>query len=261
MFDPTAVSHGLTDSIVYGPLRSRRYGMTLGINLLPPHRKRCDWNCVYCQLGYTSYHESPDDFPSPSAIAAAVMAAPDVPELDALVICGNGEPTLHPRFSEAIAAVRAARDHRVSSARIICLTNGQALWQRDVVRALRTLDETAVKLDCGTCSLLARVNLPTRPACVHHQIRGLKRLHGAVVQTCLVDGVVSNVGDEDIDAWLETVGRCMPTRVDLYTLARPTPSGRLRPAGAQTLQRIGRRVRDELELPVRVFDTEAALAL
>ena len=250
--------HGLSASIVYGPLRSRRYGMNRGVNLLPPLEKRCDWNCVYCQLGYTSYRHRPEDFPTVDDVAAAVRSIPASPRLDALVVCGNGEPTLHPEFVRVVDALVAARAPGV---RLVCLTNGQELWRHDIVRALKRLDETAVKLDAGTCDLLARVNVPLRPACVTHQIRGLKRLHGAVVQSCFLEGGVSNTSAADVDAWLDAVARAMPERVDVYTLDRPTPSGKLRPAADDTLRGIGLRVRGELGLAVRVFGPTRALAL
>lgn len=256
--DP-AGGHGIADGIVYGPLRSRRYGQTLGINLLPPGTKRCEWNCVYCQLGYTRYGDRPDGFPSVDEVASALWAAPAPADLEALVVCGNGEPTMHPDFVDIACALREVRDIRLPGVRLVCLTNGQELWRPEVVRALKTLDETAVKLDAGSCDLLARVNVPIRPACVRHQIRGVKRLHGAVIQTCLLGGKLTNARPEHIDALLETIIAAMPERVDVYTLARPSPSGKFVPLSEDRLREIGARIRSQAGIPVRVFGEEAAV--
>lgn len=251
--------HGLSTRIVYGPLTSRRYGRTRGVNLLPAGVKRCDWNCVYCQLGTTAYTEAPDGFPTVAEVVQALEQTPTEPALDALVICGNGEPTLHPHFPEAIDGILQVARRRFPATRVVCLTNGQGLWRPDIVRALRRLDETAVKLDAGTCDLLARVNLPIRPACVTHQVRGIKRLHGGVVQSCFFEGGVSNTHRAAVDAWLDAVGRGMPRRVDLYTIARDTPSGKLRPARDDTLAAIAHRVRTELDIPARAYGTHAEI--
>ncbi len=243
--------HGIADGVVYGPQRSRRYGRTIGINLLPAGDKRCDWNCVYCQLGYTDYHRRPDGFPAVADVVAALDQAPRR-KVDALVICGNGEPTLHPDFGAVIAALRGARDRRFPGVPLVCLTNGGELWSQDVVRALKTLDEVAVKLDAGDCDTLARVNMPQRPACVVHQVRGIKRLHGCVVQACFVTGAVDNTGSTALTPWLSAVERAMPCRVDIYTVARPTPSGKVRPVLEGRLREIGA-VTARRGLSVRVF--------
>ena len=251
--DPKA--HGLQHRIVYGPLRSRRYGVNLGVNLQPPGEKRCEWNCVYCQLGTTAPLAFLDraGYPAPEAVHDALVARAGTPGIETLVVCGNGEPTLHPEFPAVVDALRAARDAAFPGVPLVCLTNGSALWRPDVVAALRRLDEVAVKLDAGSCALLARLNLPQQPACVTHLVRGIRRLHGGVVQTCLVEGRVSNATAEALAAWRRAVARALPRRIDLYTLARPTPSGKFRPIPDSQLRTIAERTRDELEIPVRAF--------
>ena len=249
--DP-APDHGLASTIVYGPLVSRRYGITYGVNLLPPAQKRCDWNCVYCQLGYTDFDDEPGPFPSPDDVGAAVLFAPPVDGLAGLVICGNGEPTLHPQFAAAVEAVREARDARFPGVPVVCLTNAAEIWRREVLRALLTLDDVAVKLDAGTCAQLQRVNLPVRPTCVEYQIRAVKKLDGATIQSCFFEGPVANADEASVAAWLKAVERAMPRRVDLYTLSRPTPAGRLRPLEPARLAEIAVQV-EALGVPVRSF--------
>ena len=255
--------HGLGSSIVYGPVTSRRYGRTFGVNLLPENQKRCDWNCLYCQLGYTSYgaRDDHDDraegFPSVEQVAQALEDLRSAEAVDAIVVCGNGEPTLHPDLPRVAEALCAARDRLQPRARLVCLTNGSELWRRDVLGAMRRLDEVAVKLDTGSCELMHRVNLPLKPACVEFQIRAIKRLHGAVVQACLTRGAVDLCAEEAIEAWLSAVERAMPDRVDIYTLSRRAPSGALRPATADELVAIAKRCHERAGCTVRAFDHRA----
>ncbi|MBI2374408.1 MAG: radical SAM protein [Deltaproteobacteria bacterium] len=256
--DRARAAHQLTSEIVYGPTESRRYGRTYGVNILPPAEKLCDWNCTYCQLGYSQYGDdelgtdAPFRGPSPEAIGAALEAAEPVPGLAGIVLCGNGEPTLHPKFPEVIEALRAARDRRFQGVPLIVLTNGAEAWRKRWRAALRSVDEVAVKLDAGTCELFHRVNLPLRSTCVEHQIRTVKRLEGCVIQSCFVTGKVDNSTPDAIEAWVGAVARAMPSRVDLYTIARPTPSGKLLPVTSERLNEIARRLEARTGITARV---------
>lgn len=253
-------AHGLADAVVYGPVASRRYGLNYGINLLPPSSKFCNWNCVYCQLGYSSYRDlEPEGFPSKESLRAVLEALPQRDDLGAFVVCGNGEPTLHPRFADMVDTLVKARQTRFPQARLICLTNGGEAWRPTVMAALKRFNEVGLKLDAGHEQLLHKVNLPIRPASVENQIRFAKRLEGAVIQSCFFQGPLDNSTPEAVGPWLTAVGRSMPARVDMYTLSRSTPSRKLRPVSHQRMTAIATALRSRIEAPVRVFGPDGEL--
>jgi hypothetical protein len=109
----------LHEGIVYGPVKSRRLGRSLGINLLPPHLKLCTFNCTYCQYGWTHQPKrgsmAAEAWPSPLTVSKALVAALKHLEaqgerLDRVTLAGHGEPTLHPQFAEVVAGLRRVRD-------------------------------------------------------------------------------------------------------------------------------------------------------
>ncbi|MBI4818639.1 MAG: radical SAM protein [Deltaproteobacteria bacterium] len=257
--DRARAAHRITSAVVYGPTTSRRYGITLGVNILPPGRKLCDFNCIYCQLGFSRYDgegfdADPSRFggPTPERVGAALDEAEVPPRLDGIVLCGNGEPTLHPHFPEVVEALRAARSRRFPGVPLILLTNGAEAWRRRWRLALRSLDEVSVKLDAGTCELFHRVNLPVRSTCVEHQVRTVKRLDGCVIQSCFMTGKVDNSGPDAVEAWIRTVLRAMPKRVDVYTVDRPPPSRKIYPVAPERLLEIAEQLTERTGIPARV---------
>jgi wyosine [tRNA(Phe)-imidazoG37] synthetase (radical SAM superfamily) len=243
--------HGLVESIVYGPAPSRRYGRALGVNLLPRDRKTCTLSCVYCQLGHAKAVLTDAAWPRPEEVHAALLAGP-ADEVDTIVLSGNGEPTLHPRFPQVVDAICAARDLVRPRVPIVCLTSGTELHRAEVSGALRRLDETAVKIDAGRCRTLLRIARPSSSYCPSWLALLVRSYRGAVVQSCFFDGPVSNARDEDVDAWIETVTTAAPSRVDVYTVSRKTPSANVRPLPLERLARIAERLRAASTIPVRV---------
>jgi wyosine [tRNA(Phe)-imidazoG37] synthetase (radical SAM superfamily) len=248
---PTPSLHRLTAGIIYGPGPSRRYGTTLGVNLAPSNRKACRLSCVYCQLGHFRGLPKDSEFPEPAAVGAALEAATGAP-IDAIVLCGNGEPALHPRFPEVVDELRRARDRAFPRRPIVCLTSGSELGRPEVVEALRLLDEVAVKLDAGRCATLRRVALAEGPVCVDWLTWRIRALGDAVVQTCFFEGPLTNASDEEVDAWIVAVRATEARRVDIFTIDRPPPTERLVPVAPERLQQIAERLRAAVPIPVVV---------
>jgi wyosine [tRNA(Phe)-imidazoG37] synthetase (radical SAM superfamily) len=242
--------HGLTETIVYGPVRSRRYGRALGVNVLPMGRKTCGLDCVYCQLGHLRVESSAAEFPSPAAVGAALRASSREP-IDAIVVSGNGEPTLHPAFGEVVEEIRAARDAAYPGTPLVCLTSGTEIYRPSIATALRRLDETAVKLDAGGCVMLRRAALPSVPYCVETLVSRIRPL-GAVVQTCFFDGPLTNAGADDVRAWIGALREAEPVRVDVYTVSRTPPSPRIGPLPASRLHEIASLASRETGVPTWV---------
>ncbi len=251
----------LFDSIVFGPVRSRRLGVSLGINLLPTNSKVCSFDCVYCECGWTNSMES-SDLPGRDQVRLALDAKlsgmlGDGDTLDVITFAGNGEPTLHPEFLGIIDDTLAIRNKYFPKARIAVLSNATMLHSADVVEALKRVDQNILKLDSAIDSTIQLLNQPLMRFDVHTLVEGLKRFDGnLIVQTLFVKGsikgnVVDNTTQHEVDAWLKVVADVKPREVMIYTIARDTPAQDLVKVGADVLDGIADRVK-ALGIPVQV---------
>ncbi len=252
--------HSSTDTVLYGPVSSRRYGVTLGVNPMPRTEKLCNYNCVYCQLGWTPAQQTGwtgdlDLFVQEDELreAFAETEPSHLKGVDALMICGNGEPTLHPRFEEFVDALLQERDARMPGCPVICLTNGTRLTKPEVRRGLGRLDSVAVKLDAGAYEDLRRVNMPRSPVDLLALGRAVKTLPHPVIQACFVEGAVSNHGEAALSAWFQALKFVQPEKVEIYSVSRPPPSQKIRAVPRDRLEEIARRVREELSLAAEAY--------
>lgn len=232
--------HGIAPGIVYGPVPSRRFGLTLGVNLLPSGRKHCSFNCVYCQLGWTDRRFSPlrAEFPSPQAVDEALTAYRNSSawrdDVSHVVVSGNGEPTLHPHFEVMTRTLMEFRGRILPAAKLICFTCGSELGRDPIIRALTLYDECHVKWDADACY----VNLPPRgldPAMVLKRAGDLDNL---IIQSCFVAGAVDNSGEGAVTRWVEDIMRLSPRRVDIYTIDRDTAAEGLSAVPVERLRQI-----------------------
>lgn len=247
----------LQSGYVYGPVRSRRLGISLGVNVLPDEGKRCNFNCAYCQYGWTpAPHRARarHGWPEPSAIAAAVDAAlARNPRVDRITLAGNGEPTLHPGFGEIVERLRDVRAERAPQARLAILSNGSTVNEPLIAAALVRLDECYMKLDAGDRRTLRAIN--GVDVNLDATIGNLGALGGVMLQAMFVrdpQGRVDNSSPGAIDAWLLAVRRIRPLGVHLYSVDRAPALERLEPVAPALLERIARRV-EEMGIPARVF--------
>ena len=254
----------LFDDIVFGPVRSRRLGVSLGINLLPVNRKVCSYNCIYCECGWT-FDDSGKylGLPSRSAVYEALrtrlseMKEQGTPP-DVITYAGNGEPTLHPDFKGIIEDSVALRDEFFPEARVSVLSNGSTLHKKSVREALKKVDMNILKLDSAMPETVARMNQPRRTRDLERFINYTGDFDGRfIIQTLFVRGthlgrVVDNTTPEEIDAWLRVLERLRPQSVMVYTIDRDTPLGNdLRKVPQAELRAIAGRV-EALGIPVSV---------
>ncbi|MCA1741837.1 MAG: radical SAM protein [Bacteroidales bacterium] len=227
----------LFDSIVFGPVRSRRLGVSLGINLLPVSRKVCSFNCVYCECGWTSAGSSISTaLPSRPAVYEALrMKLSEMKEQgkapDVITYAGNGEPTLHPDFAAIIDDSVALRNEFFPEAKVSVLSNGSTLRLRSVREALKRVDMNILKLDSAIPDTVRRLNQPRGKADLARFEQYVKDFEGKfIIQTLFVRGEcngqpVDNTTPEELEAWLEAVSRLRPQSVMIYTIDRDTPLG------------------------------------
>ena len=241
----------LVQGIVYGPVRSRRLGRSLGINVLPRDVKACNMDCAYCQYGWTagpSRRRVPVRWPPPDRIEAAVSARLRKAEasgelIDRLTVAGHGEPTLHPAFEEIAERLCRLRDRVAPDIRLAILSNSTTAASASVRRGLALFDERYMKLDAGDPMTYARINGRSSFGAV---VEALRDLGQVTVQAMFVNdarGNVDNTTDHAVDAWIETLDAIQPARVQVYTIARPPATSSLTRVPARRLREIAERVR------------------
>lgn len=215
----------LKESVIYGPVDSRRLGKSLGINLSPRDTKSCNFDCVYCQYGSTEDKVMLYDrgkIPVVEGIKEALIDnLKGKEDPDYITFSGNGEPTLHPVFREIAEEVKELRDSYSSDSDIAVLSNASRLMDRNIKETLdsKLIDLPVMKLDAGTQEKFLEVNQPF----IGYQdvLKGLERLENYVIQSIRFKGEINNF-DEDIEEWIEVVEDLEPDKVHLYSLDRPT---------------------------------------
>ena len=220
-------------TILYGPVNSRRYGKSLGINLMPHKYKLCSFNCVYCHFGWTDKRvmdvgEYTDDMPAFDDVVGEVeQAAKSSLEFGLMTFSGNGEPTLYPRFAELVDAVVAIRDRHRPEAKVALLSNSTCLSKDDVRASIAKIDLPILKLDAGTVKGFRAINRPATDIDFDTVVEHLRSIDHLYIQTVLVDGYPSNTSPEDLAAYFEKIKQIQPVEVHLYSIDRPVPETRL----------------------------------
>jgi len=247
----------LQPGIIYGPIKSRRLGRSLGINLLPVRYKLCSFDCVYCQYGPTKVKTltpAAGQLPTVEQVLAAVREALQAhPTVDYLTFSGNGEPTLHPRFPAVVSGVRRLRDEIAPDVKLAILSNSTTAHLPPVRKALALLDAPILKLDAGEPRMLARVNRPAPGVSLERIVGGLKEVPNLIIQSVLVDGRVSNVADEPLEAWLSVLSEIGPAGVQVYSVDRPVPEAGIERVLPPVLQRIASEAEERTGVPVHAY--------
>ena len=245
-------------SPIFGPVHSRRLGVSLGINLMPSDGKICSFDCIYCECGLNASHRPTLPRPMRQQVSAALeaqlqkMAAEGVLP-DVLTFAGNGEPTAHPDFASIIGDTIARRDRYCPQAKVSVLSNATMLGRQHVHDALMLVDNNIQKLDTIDPTYINKVNRPAgRSYDVDRVIDWLKQFEGhVIVQTMFMKGTaniggevfsVDNTGDRFVEPWLHALADIKPSQVMIYTIDRETPINGLLKASREELDAIRDRV-------------------
>jgi wyosine [tRNA(Phe)-imidazoG37] synthetase (radical SAM superfamily) len=251
----------LFDSIVFGPVRSRRLGASLGINLLPVNSKVCSFDCIYCECGWTKSGEK-GKLPSRGEVKKFLeeklqeMQKKGDP-LDVITYAGNGEPTLHPEFAGIIDDSIELRNKYFPWAKIAVLSNSTMLSKPNVTEALKKVDQNILKLDSAFDSTVHLLNQPRVKFNVKELVENLKLFHGnLIIQTLFLRGefdgkVIDNTTEIEVNGWIELIKVIKPKEVMVYTIARDTPAVGLEKVTLKDLKIIAAKV-EALGIPVQV---------
>ncbi|MBQ8008367.1 MAG: radical SAM protein [Bacteroidaceae bacterium] len=242
-------------SPIFGPVHSRRLGVSLGINLLPADGKVCSFDCIYCECGFNADHRPQMPMPAREEVSQALEAKlKDMqefgPEPDVLTFAGNGEPTLHPQFAEIIADTLALRDRYFPQAKVSVLSNATKISRPEVRKALMQVDNNILKLDTVDAGYIGLLDRPVGKYDVDTVIGNMEAFEGkCIVQTMFLKGEfegkdMDNTSDRFVLPWLERVKQIAPSQVMIYTIDRVTPARGLLKATHEELDRIGQLVRE-----------------
>ena len=252
-------------SPIFGPIHSRRLGISLGINLQPADGKVCSFDCIYCECGFNKDHRPTLPRPTREEVAAKLEAKlksmqqegqlPDV-----LTFAGNGEPTGHPHFAEIIDDTIRLRDQYCPDAKVSVLSNSTFIHRQQVHDALMRVDNNILKLDTVNADYINRVDRPAGNYDVNLIIERLKAFNGhVIIQTMFMKGEnsphpsskgegtleavsVDNTGEEYVGPWLQAIKDIAPQQVMVYTIDRETPAHGLLKATHEELDAIRDRV-------------------
>ena len=254
-------------SPIFGPVHSRRLGISLGINLLPKDGKWCSFDCIYCECGLNADHRARQPLPTREEVRRALEeqlnkmkeegCRPDV-----LTFAGNGEPTLHPVFPEIVEDVIQVRNKLCPEARISVLSNSTQIHRQKVREALLRTDNPIMKLDTVSTEYIHAIDRPQGAYDVESIVAHLAEMSPKVIiQTMFMKGAslgfpngnlltptatnVDNTGDEYVLPWLEALSRIRPRQVMIYTIDRETPVQGLQKAEPEILDKIAEKVRDK----------------
>lgn len=243
----------LFDSIVYGPIHSRRLGVSLGMNLMPTTAKLCTFDCVYCECGWNqpvSHPVLPTRQQVREALASklSILNAP----LDVITFSGNGEPTLHPDFLGIIKDTCDIRNQYCPNAKISVLSNSTQLGRSDVVEALKLCDNRILKLDSAIDATMQLIDKPVNPNLTVEQVAQWLSLFDGdfTLQTCFLRGeyngqIIDNTTPEELSAWYAMVKRLHPKQVMIYVIDRATPLQTLSKVPPHEMQAIAAPLREQ----------------
>ncbi len=249
----------LQDTVVYGPIRSRRLGNSLGINVLPLTHKVCSSNCVYCQYGWTLPGPSAEKIRRAPELLAEIgrsfeRHAREGTAVDCITLAGNGEPTLHPDLDELVTGLLSLRDRHFPGAEVGILSDATQVTRPSVRQALQRLDARYMKFDAADEATWRRINDPLGKTDFTAMVEGLRTLPEIILQSMFIQGSFDNTGEPHLRVWVEQVGRIRPRSVQVYTTDRGTAAAGITEVPRAQLQRIADRLAEATGIASEVFD-------
>ncbi len=247
----------LFDDIIFGPVKSRRLGVSLGINLLPLKYKFCNFDCIYCECGRTykdkflknSFHTAKNVKAELEKKLIEMKNEGQIP--DVITFAGNGEPTMHPEFSKIITDTIEIRDKYFPEAKIAVLSNATLINKKSVFEALNKIELNILKLDSAFEDTVSLINNPLPNYSIEKTVKNLSKFNGKLtIQTMFVRGVyngieIDNSTEREIHAWIKLLKEIKPEQVMIYTIERDTPTPGLKKVSLEKLNEIAERLKKE----------------
>ena len=220
----------MRETLVFGPIHSRRLGSSLGINLLPQQGKICNFDCIYCECGWNKDGRGDRQLPTAEDLRQTLTAKlqqclADGTPIDSITFSGDGEPTMNPDFAAIIDITLELRDRYYPNAKVSVLSNATRIGREDVFQALRKVDNPILKIDAPTAALAAKINQPQCDYDVDQVVEDLRRFEGNfVLQTMFLKAPeFDSSSPEVLEGWMRIVRDLRPREIMVYTIDRETP--------------------------------------
>lgn len=241
----------LFHEIVFGPIKSRRLGNSLGVNLLPRYGKWCSFDCIYCECGWNKDGKEDSKLPTKEEVFEAMVTkmeslVQEGTEVNTITFSGNGEPTLHPDFPQIIDFTLRMRDKYFPSAVVSVLSNATQIVKEDIREALMKVDNPILKLDGATDEFVNKIDRPSKGYSVEKIIENLRHFNGNfILQTMFLKGEVDGemidcTSPEEVRRWVDMAISLKPREVMMYTLDRETPAQNLAKVTVAQMEEIAR---------------------
>lgn len=246
------MSTALFENIIFGPVSSRRLGVSLGVNLLPQHGKLCNFDCIYCECGWNRERRNDNVLPSYDDVVAALEARLTSfkeagKKIDTITFSGNGEPTIHPDFPAIIDKVLELRGRIFPEAKVSVLSNATMIGRQEIREALMKIDNPILKLDSADIEVVRTVNRPQGSYSIEAVLSGMEQFKGNfILQSILFRGSGRDMLDKElVSRWYEIVRRVRPREIMLYTIDRDTPQSGLSKVTVQEMEEVARPLIEE----------------
>lgn len=220
----------IREEVVFGPIRSRRLGSSLGINLLPEKGKICSFDCIYCECGWNKDGRGDIKLPTAAEVRNALenklkQCKADQIQIDSITFSGDGEPTLNPDFPQIIDDTLSLRDQYYSASKVTVLSNSTRVHLPEVFNALRKVDNPTMKIDAPTNELVEKINRSSSDYDIHRVVEALKQFNGDfILQTMFLKSKdFDSSSPEVLNGWMDIVRTLHPREIMVYTIDRPTP--------------------------------------
>lgn len=253
----------LQKGVIYGPVYSRRLGISLGLNILSIKYKFCHMNCIYCQYGWTQMQFDGskiigNDLPSAEEIEISlkdslIKLREEKSHLDYITFSGNGEGTLHPDFCKIVNIVIKLRNEYYPGSKTAILSNSATVGDKAIRECLERLDKKIMKLDAGDEETFKKINHPPSYLSLEKIVNGLKLLNRVTIQSLFVDGPVTNTRDWQIEAWIEKLKIINPEEVEIYTIDRLPADRRIIAVSKEKMKEIAFNVKSSISANIQVW--------
>lgn len=253
----------LFDEIIFGPVKSRRLGISLGINLLPTNGKLCTYDCIYCECGLNADSKGKSLPDTASVVTALEQKLNEMhalgQHLDVITFAGNGEPTMHPGFTTIIDETIRLRNCYFPNAKVSVLSNASKADKPNIFDALLKVDQAILKLDTAFDETANILNQPVfKNFKTTNLVETLKRFKGKVIiQTLFIRGThlgqsFDNTTDKEVEAWIGLLKVIKPESVMIYTIDREPAIKTMEKIPLSVLSRIASKVEQETGIKTSV---------
>ena len=242
----------LREETVFGPIKSRRLGNSLGINLLPVNGKICTFDCIYCECGWNKDGKNDKKLPTSSEVRTSLetklieLKRNNVP-IDSITFSGDGEPTLNPEFPQIIDDTLRLRNQYYPNAKVSVLSNATRVHIPEILAALKKVDNPIMKIDAPTNELVQKINIPAPGYDIDTVIKALRQFDGNfILQTMFLRSNDFDSSSPEVqNGWRGIVRTLHPREIMVYTIDRPTPQKNLQKMSVEEMRELVQPLIDE----------------